>query len=367
MSVFRWPFAVVCSLVLLSCGGTVRPGGRETGDGGPENGGTSGTTGKGGTGGQAGRATGGTGGATKACPSPLTRCGGSCVDTQTNSSHCGACNAACTSGVSCVNGSCQSAPSGCPAGQTFCQIPFSNARCIDLQTNSFACGSCSTPCVNSEECVNGQCIPGTCFPGLTLCAAVDGSSRCADLSVDRNNCGACNNQCGPAESCQQGKCIPPDCGFPYVYCRETGCVDATSDVANCGKCGNSCAGGTLFDYSAYSCTNGTCGCAPLANICGSGCASQFWYCPGPPTSTPADVLCMQTARNAYQRCACKNCLAEVTSCSTDPSCVNAMDCSLPNVCIGCDQTFTPCTDGQGQPNPLAEKLIACMNSTCKTP
>jgi hypothetical protein len=352
-----WSFAALCGLVFLGCGGTVRPRAGETGDGGPENGGTAGT---GGTGGR--RSTGGTGG--KGCPQPLTQCGTSCVNTQSNSNHCGSCNAACTSGVSCVNGSCQIEPNGCASGQTYCS---NFSRCIDIQTNSFACGSCYTPCANSEACIDGLCAPGTCFPGLTLCAGLDGSSRCADLMTDWSNCGTCNNQCGPAESCQQGKCIPPDCGSPYVYCRESGCTDTTTDYTNCGKCGNSCVGGPLFDYSAYACTNGTCGCAPLANVCGSGCASHFWYCPAPGSSgSPADI-CVQTARNAYQRCACKNCLAEVTSCSTNPTCVNAMDCSLPSVCAGCEQTFPLCTDGQGLTNPLAEKLVACMNSACKTP
>jgi hypothetical protein len=41
-----------------------------------------------------------------------------------------------------------------------------------------------------------------------------------------------------------------------------------------------------------------------------------------------------------------------------------MDCSLPSVC---GQTFTACADQQGQSEPLADKLLACMNGACATP
>jgi hypothetical protein len=123
----------------------------------------------------------------------------------------------------------------------------------------------------------------------------------------------------------------------------------------------------MFDASPYSCTNGKCGCAVTANPCGGGCASQFWYCPPSGFSGSALDLCLQTVRNAYDRCACNNCLAEVTSCAASTRCINEMDCSLPSVCAGCGQTFTACTDQQGQSEPLADKLIACMNAACATP
>jgi cysteine-rich repeat protein len=40
------------------------------------------------------------------CPTGQTSCGGSCVDTQTSTAHCGACNNACGAGQSCVAGTC---------------------------------------------------------------------------------------------------------------------------------------------------------------------------------------------------------------------------------------------------------------------
>jgi hypothetical protein len=358
-----WPLAVAFCFALPGCGGTVRGGPTEVGDGGP--GGSSGSGGvrSTGKGGGAGRSTGGS--ATR-CPAPLTWCNG-CVDTQISPNHCGACFSGCTSGTDCVNGTCQSTspPSGCSDGQTYCS---NFSRCIDTRTNAFACGSCHTPCTNSEACVDGRCQPGTCFPGLTDCGGLDGSPRCVDVMVNHNHCGACGNACGSYENCQSGKCIPPECSLPYVYCRNSGCTDTMSDVSSCGACGNSCTSGAVFDYSAYACTNGTCGCAPLANACGSGCSTQFWFCPPPGFSgAPAD-LCIQTARNNYQRCACKGCLAEITACATSSSCINSMDCSLQNVCVGCgDQTFPACSDQQGQTDPLADKLVTCMNVTCQTP
>jgi hypothetical protein len=59
----------------------------------------------------------------------------------------------------------------------------------------------------------------------------------------------------------------------------------------------------------------------------------------------------------------------VQACSGSPTCVNAMDCSLRSVCIGCQPTFTSCTDSlQGkETDPLADKLVSCLNTQCGTP
>lgn len=363
MGLSTWWFAAACLFVFSACGGTVRSSGNETGGGGSESGGTAGTAGRG------GRSSGGSAG-TKSCGASLTRCGSACVDTQSDDSHCGACFSACTTGVPCVNSTCQissgngGSNGGCSAGLTYCS---NFSRCLDVRTNPFACGSCYSPCSNSEACVDGRCVPGTCFNGLTDCSGSDAGYGCADLTVDRNNCGSCGHACGIYESCQDGQCIPPVCSLPYEYCVNSGCTDTTTDLSSCGRCGHGCAGGPIFDYTGYVCTNGQCACAPLANKCGTGCSTQFWYCP--PTgsmASPMDI-CTQLARNAYEQCACKNCLAQVTSCAKSTACMNAMDCSIPSLCSGCSQTFTSCTDQTGKTDPLADDLVNCMNTSCAAP
>jgi hypothetical protein len=201
----------------------------------------------------------------------------------------------------------------------------------------------------------------------TPCVGRDGVSQCPNFDFDGLNCGSCNHVCGDGESCQNGKCIPQDCGGS-TFCGNSGCVDTSNDPAHCGGCNKGCMGGAAFDYTAYTCTNGACRCAPLANPCGKGCASDFWYCPAPDFQGSAADLCTQSSRNSYERCACKGCLAEVQACSGSTTCVNSMDCTLRSLCVGCTPTFPSCGDtSQGAVDPLADKLTACLNAQCASP
>jgi hypothetical protein len=380
----HWLLAALCLLVVLACGGTVRTDGGRNGPGGGGSGGGGGF-GDGGfaTGNQSGKPAaggfiGGTGGkVSNPCGPPYTFCGGACVDLSSDPMNCGACFSACppqgipgTPNGECVAGSCQSPNSNsCAPNETYCT---NFARCLDLQSNLFACGSCTNTCPNGWACVGGKCDPSTCAAGLVPCVGQDGQSVCTDFTHDNQNCGSCGNRCNLADSCQSpnsspgGKCVSPDCGGS-TYCPNTGCVDLTTDLANCGGCDKGCVKGYLFDGAAYACTNGSCGCAPLANNCGSGCTSEFWYCPPPGFQGIAADLCTQSARNAYERCACKSCLPAIQACSSSTACMNAMDCTLHSVCSGCQPVFSACSDQNGAAEPIAAKLVDCMNTSCSTP
>jgi hypothetical protein len=359
-------------LVLPACGGTVQAGGNDSGRRG--SGGSSTATGstQGAAGSGARIAVGGAGvtgsaGTAGDCSPGLTRCRSGCVDLSSDGDHCGSCSSSCVTGASCDHGTCRSPgtdPNGCTAGLTFCS---SFHQCLDLQSNPFTCGSCGTPCLNGERCAGGVCQAGTCVEG-TACQGPDGSFHCSTLQSDASNCGACNHVCPGGQSCSGGQCAPISCGG-LAYCGDAGCQDTQSDALHCGGCDTTCTGGKVFDYyGAYTCTQGTCACAPLANPCGKGCATDFWYCPpldfqGTPTN-----LCLQLARNSYERCACNGCLAEVQACSASPSCVNSMDCSLKKLCVGCQTPFEACSDiAQGTTDPLADKLQACLNAQCASP
>jgi hypothetical protein len=375
---------VGCVFWLLSCGGTVQIGGDErrgtggaagdvgiAGAGGGRHptgsaGGVSVGGGKGGGGGLTGTA--GATSAQKPCPAPFTRCGSECIDINTDVNHCGNCFGSCGGpGTACLGGTCQktsTGPGSCRSFETFCS---NLGLCVDLQSNPFTCGSCFSPCANGEQCLAGLCQVGTCVGG-SPCKSPDGSTHCPNFSNDAQNCGGCNVVCPDGVYCQNGKCVQPECAAS-TFCGASGCVDTFSDVTNCGGCGKTCTGGAVFDYTALTCLNSTCGCAPTANPCGKGCASDFWYCPPPGFQGSALDLCAASARNSYERCACKGCLAEVQACSGSPTCVNAMDCSLRNVCIGCQPTFNSCMDvvKGNTTDPLADKLVACLNSQCTTP
>jgi hypothetical protein len=253
-------------------------------------------------------------------------------------------------------------PAACASNETYCS---NFGRCIELRSNTFACGSCTNWCTNGQACVNGSCASGTCVDRTKQpCTSPEGDSSCRDLTSDHENCGSCNHACNNADSCENGKCQRPDCG-DLDYCADTGCVDTSTDISNCGSCGNVCENGSSYDNGAYSCNDGECGCSPLANTCGDACATQFWYCPPNDYTGSAADYCSQSARNSYERCACTKCLQQVQDCFGSASCVNAMDCALGNLCVGCDELISTCEDwNTGEVDSLAADLVDCINTQC---
>jgi hypothetical protein len=84
-----------------------------------------------------------------------------CIDLQTDSRHCGACDAACAAGQVCVVGVCE----GCAQGSDSC-----GGSCVDLQTDSANCGACGTVCGGGQSCVAGEC---QCDPAMSVSFASD--------------------------------------------------------------------------------------------------------------------------------------------------------------------------------------------------
>jgi hypothetical protein len=173
------------------------------------------------------------------CGSPdgvdLTDCGGVCVNTQTDRSHCGACYSSCPSGTFCRAGVCTSA---CPAGLTNC-----GGECVNLKIIWNHCGACDNACDSTEVCSGGACLR-TCHPGLTDCGG-----SCVNLRSDRDHCGACGNECAPDEACDGGVCSS-SCGDGLANCGGT-CVDLLTDTDHCGECDSACAQDAI-------CINGGC-------------------------------------------------------------------------------------------------------------
>ena len=97
----------------------------------------------------------------KCCPAGQTSCGGTCVNTQNDPNHCGACSGAsavCTGGTVCSGGACQIS---CPGSQVNC-----DGSCVDSQTDSNHCGakglcdgtsgnSTGTVCAGGQTCQSG--------------------------------------------------------------------------------------------------------------------------------------------------------------------------------------------------------------------
>src|SRR5205085_2391199 len=130
----------------------------------------------------------------------LTKCGASCIDTQTDNQNCGACDKICTGGTTCVAGACT-----CPANTTLC-----NGACVNFATDRANCGGCSTladggtdpthVCAQFKACVNSQC---TCTDQRPDC---NNDGVCHDLNKDNQNCGACGSPCGSGTTCKGGSC-----------------------------------------------------------------------------------------------------------------------------------------------------------------
>ncbi len=165
-----------------------------------------------------------TSGGSASCAAGQTRCGASCVDTQTDDQNCGACANNCGVGKKCDKGQCIAS---CTTAQTLC-----SGACVDTQSNQNNCGSCGNACKAGETCTKGKCEIA-CPGGQTACGGL-----CYDLLSDGQHCGSCTNACTGAYKCSNGQCSL-NCQSGQKDCSGS-CVDLTSNSQNCGSCGNAC-------------------------------------------------------------------------------------------------------------------------------
>jgi hypothetical protein len=188
----------------------------------------------------------------------------------------------------------------CAKGNVIC-----DGRCVDLNSDELACGSCGSICAIDEMCIAAECTtdfdsgrPGSdsgldsgmldggdggggdsgldggprdggdsategwadvelppicmgagspadcvCDLGELVCEA-----NCVNAAVDTFNCGACGNNCNatPPPSgrffCVGGQCLL-NCDAPLTVCNNAECVDTQIDPNNCGGCGIVCDSG----------------------------------------------------------------------------------------------------------------------------
>lgn len=78
-----------------------------------------------------------------------TLCGDSCVDTDTDRAHCGACGTSCEAGEICADGGCVVS---CMTGFEVC-----DDACTDTQYDPSHCGGCGMACAAGEACVEAIC------------------------------------------------------------------------------------------------------------------------------------------------------------------------------------------------------------------
>lgn len=74
-------------------------------------------------------------------------------------------------------------------------------QCVDLETNTDHCGACDQPCDGESLCAQGTCVEA-CDGGTTLC-----DTSCVDLDTDEAHCGSCGKRCGSGSTCEAGSCV----------------------------------------------------------------------------------------------------------------------------------------------------------------
>ncbi len=174
-----------------------------------------------------------------------------CVYLDSDEENCGECGNACEPagdenaiGWTCADpeadgvGECSCGQTGAlcdgSAGATCCN-DAKGVGCFDLTSSDDHCGSCTTPCTDTDmadHCESSVCVCGDLGSGCegslesTCCMDdVDGTgARCADLLSSEQDCGACGAVCQPpmGDRCRNGQCVcgPGTPEVPAVACAE---------------------------------------------------------------------------------------------------------------------------------------------------
>ncbi|MFO0625452.1 MAG: FG-GAP-like repeat-containing protein [Polyangiales bacterium] len=182
------------------------------------------------------------------------------VDTRTSNAHCGACSAACTTGMVCSASVCGNV---CGAGLTFCA-----GQCFDTRTDPANCGACGAACparANASPTCGGGMCGFRCNVGFGDCDGNAANGCETNLGTATANCGACGNACNAttgAATCAAGVCgITRGAGWGNCDgSAANGCeTDTRTTVAHCGACGRGCAAANgVAGCSAGACTVASC-------------------------------------------------------------------------------------------------------------
>ena len=238
------------------------------------------------------------------CPAGQAPCGNACVNLQTDTLHCGACNIMCNAGASCTAGNCacpatlpdvcalecvnkQTSTANCgtcghacglgacqaeacvcnptPATVALCPANPAAGTCLDTATSAANCGACGIICIPGEVCTASTCV---CNAPRQVCGTGT-AAVCTSTSTDSRNCGACGHACAAGQACSAGTCAPI-CSAGLAYCSGS-CVDLKTDPANCGACNNPCGAGK-------SCSGGQCSATCLTVTCGGTCCQGGTGC-----------------------------------------------------------------------------------------
>ncbi len=296
------------------------------------------------------------------CVADETNCGGVCVDTTTDSTHCHSCGTVCTLGQICAASGCLTLPQvcpadGCPAG-SYC----------DATTNM-----CVGGCVTDSSCDTGQiCVANHCIAGC------DGNRPCATGNVcDQNHC---RPACGSDADCPLDSICDPRTQMCTSGCdADARCQDG--EVCDTGQCrvgcraDSECATGEICDASSRTCTTGcradsACGtgqiCDATSSLCVTGCRTDG--------ACGTGQICVSLSCRAGCR-QDSDCGASGMICPTDTlmcraGCRQDSDCPLQKYCTaslvcasGCDNDSSRCPVGESCVGPFGG-TTSCSAQGC---
>lgn len=190
-------------------------------------------------------------------------CGASCVDTDSDVRHCGACDRDCTAlegvlaeEVACVEGACV-IDGACAPDRADCDGDVESGCEADL-TKPETCGACETACSDpTPACTMDEegrwaCSRECMAPTADLCG-----DACVDVLTSVEHCGACDAGC-PAPDNADPTCTDGECDFEC----EAGfhrCGDACVADDSVQSCGNSCTPCPVPANGAATCDGTSCG------------------------------------------------------------------------------------------------------------
>lgn len=213
------------------------------------------------------------------------------VNTQNNAQNCGGCGMACTTNngtPACVAGMC--AVGTCNNGYADCNGIVSDGCEVNTNTDPSHCGGCNASNVcnipnATPVCLGGTCAIGACNPGYQNCNNLMNDGCEVNTTNNPLNCGACFSQCFVANGtagCSNSQCTVAGCNNGYGNCdglSQNGCeTDLMNSGTNCGTCGNNCQASCTGNVLATACQAGSCSilaCTPgrfnVDGVCTNGC------------------------------------------------------------------------------------------------